>query len=129
MLGTHLINRNGCVAGNLALQQGARRENILYESVTDEQRCCSVEDRTTLQAEFWPAASGVAPQSQNPAAMLLRGALPAARQNSAHRVPIYEMGSKEILRFCALWIVTVVCARARAHSVPAHARARRLPGV
>src|SRR5206468_7863642 len=129
MLGTHLINRNGCVAGNLALQQGARRENILYGSVTDEQRCCSVEDRTTLRAEFWRAASGVAPQLQNPAAMLLRRALPAARQNSAHRVPIYEMGSKEILRSCALWIVTVVCAIAGAHSAAAQEPARMQPGV
>jgi serine protease Do len=98
-------------------------------SVTDEQRCCSVEDRTTLRAEFWLAASGVAPQSQNPAAMLLRRALPAARQNSEHRVPIYEMGSKEILRYCALWIVTVVCAIAGAHSAAAQEPARVQPGV
>ena len=94
MLRTHLINRNGCVARDLALQQGERRENILYGSVTDEQRGRSVEDRTTLRAEFWPATGGVAPQSQNPAAMLLRRALPAARQSLAHSFPIYEMGSK-----------------------------------
>src|SRR5438876_3505359 len=129
MLKTHLINRNGCVARDLALQQGERRENILYGSVTDEQRGRSVEDRTTLRAEFWPATGGVAPQSQNPAAMLLRRALPAARQNSAHRVPIYEMGSKEILRSCALWIVTVVCAIAGAHSAAAQEPARMQPGV
>src|SRR6266513_3460523 len=98
MLRTHLINRNGCVARDLALQQGERRENILYRSVTDEQRGRSVEDRTTLRAEFWPATGGVAPQSQNPAAMLLRCALLPTRrdQNSAHRVPLYEMGSKGI---------------------------------
>src|SRR5438876_1851981 len=129
MLKTHLINRNGCVARDLALQQGERRENILYGSVTDERRCCSVEDRTTLRAEFWRAASGVAPQSQSPAAMLLRRALPAARQNSAHRVPIYEMGSKEILRSSVLWVVTVVCALAGAHSVAAQEPARMQPGV
>src|SRR5437763_7376310 len=127
MLKTHLINRNGCVARDLALQQGERRENILYGSVTDEQRGRSVEDRTTLRAEFWPAVSGVAPQSQSPAAMLLGRALPAARQNSAHRVPIYEMGPKEILRSWALWIVTVVCAIAGPHSAGAQEPARMPP--
>ncbi len=94
MLRTHLINRNGCIAGDLALGQGARRENILYGSLTDEQRRHSVKDRTTLRAEFWRAAGGVAPQSQprKLSGMLLRRALPAAHQNSAHPVPIYEMG-------------------------------------
>jgi hypothetical protein len=108
MLRTHLINSNGCVAGDLAPQQGARRENIVYGSVTNEQRCRSVEDRTTLRAELWPAASGVAPQSQNPAAMLLRRALPATCQKSAHRVPIYEMGSKGIFRSLTLLIATML---------------------
>ena len=35
---------NGCVAGDLALEQGASRENILYGSLTDEQRRCSGKD-------------------------------------------------------------------------------------
>jgi len=35
---------NGCVAGDLALEQGARRENIVYGSLTDEQRRCSGTD-------------------------------------------------------------------------------------
>jgi len=32
------------VAGDLALQQGARRKNILHGSLTDEQRRCSAKD-------------------------------------------------------------------------------------
>jgi len=60
--------------------------------VTDEQRRRSGKDPATLRAKFWRAAGGVASQSQNPAAMLLRRALPAARQNLAHSFPIYEMG-------------------------------------
>ena len=91
---THLLNRNRCVAGDLALRQGARSENILYGSLSDEQRRSSAKDPTTLQAEFGRAAGGVAPQLPNPAAMLLRRALPAARQNVARPVPIYEIGSK-----------------------------------
>jgi serine protease Do len=39
------------------------------------------------------------------------------------------MGSKEILRSCALWIVTVVCAIAAAHSAAAEEPARMQPGV
>jgi len=39
------------------------------------------------------------------------------------------MGSKEILRYCALWIVTVVCAIAGAHSAAAQEPARMQPGV
>ena len=35
---THLINRRGCVARDLRLVQGARRENIRMDSSTDEQR-------------------------------------------------------------------------------------------
>src|SRR5260370_24991408 len=36
---------NGCVARDLALRQGARRKNILYGSLTDEQRCRGGKDR------------------------------------------------------------------------------------
>src|SRR5438094_6716106 len=129
MLKTHLINRNGCVARDLALQQGERRENILYGSVTDEQRGRSVEDRTTLRAEFWPATGGVAPQSQNPAATLLRRALPAARQNSAHRVPIYEMGSKGIFWSFGLLIAAVLYLATSASSPAAQETAPVQPGV
>ena len=35
---------NGCVAGNLAMRQGARSKNILYGSLSDEQRSRSVKD-------------------------------------------------------------------------------------
>ena len=129
MLGTHLINRNGCVARDLALQQGARWENIVYGSVTNEQRCRSVEDRTTLRAELWPAASGVAPQSQNPAAMLLRRALPATRQKSAHRVPIYEMGSKGIFRSLTLLIATMLWVSTGVFSAAAQGTTPTQPGI
>ena len=87
---------DGRVAGDLALRQGARRENILYGSLSDEQRRRSAKDRGTLRAEFWRAPGGVALQSLNPAAMLLRRALPAARQNSARPVPFlrWVLGEK-----------------------------------
>jgi hypothetical protein len=77
----------------LVLQQGARRENILHGSVTDEQRRCGAKDPATLRAKFWRAAGGVASQSQSALAMLLRRALPVACQSLAHSFPIYEMGS------------------------------------
>jgi hypothetical protein len=92
---THLINRNGCVAGDLARRQGARRENILHGSLSDEQRRRRAKDPGTRRADLWRAAGRVAPQLQSAMAMLFRRALPAARHSSAHLVPIYEMGSKE----------------------------------
>jgi len=46
------------------MQQGARRENILYGSLTDEQRRCSGKDPATLRAKLWRAAGGVAPQTE-----------------------------------------------------------------
>ena len=126
MLRTHLINRNGCVAGDLALAQGARRENILYGSLTDEQRRRRVKDRTTLRAEFWRAAGGIAPQSQprKLSGMLLRRALLPTRrdQNSAHPVPIYEMGlgSREFFRRrVLLFIGTIACVHFGAFSAAA----------
>ena len=47
--------RNGRVARDLVLLQGARRENILYGSSTDEQRGSSGKDRATRRAVFWRA--------------------------------------------------------------------------
>ena len=92
---THLMNRNGCVAGDLARRQDARRENILHASLSDEQRRRRAKDPGTRRADLWRAAGRVAPQLQSATAMLFRRALPAARQSSAHLAPIYEMGSKE----------------------------------
>jgi hypothetical protein len=40
-----------------------------------------------------PAKRCVSPQSQNALAMLLRRALPAAHEGSAHPFPIYQIGS------------------------------------
>jgi hypothetical protein len=85
---------NECVARDLALQQGARRENILYGSLIDEQRHCSGKDRQPCGAKPWRTPGGVPPQSQNALAMLLRHALPDARQSLAHSLPICEMGSR-----------------------------------
>src|SRR6266403_2310639 len=96
LIRTHLINRNRRVAGDLALRQGARRENILHGSLSDEQRRRSAKDPATLRAELRRAAAGVTPQSQNAPAMLLRRALSAARYNSARPVPIYELGSNHL---------------------------------
>ena len=78
-----------------ALRQGARRENILHGSLTDEQRCRSDKDRQPFGLKLWRAPGGVAPQSQNASAMLFRRAFPAAYQSLAHPFPIYEMRSKE----------------------------------
>ena len=75
--------RNGRVAGDLGLLQGARRENILYVSSTDEQRRSSGKDQATRRAVFRRAPGGVAPQSESAMAILLRRALPAARQKTA----------------------------------------------
>src|SRR5437867_2657922 len=129
MLRTHLINRNERVAGDLALRQGARRENILYGSLTDEQRCLSAKDHVTLRAEFLRAAGGVAPQSQSAAAMLLRRVLPAARRNSARPVPIYEMGSRGIFRSFGLLIGGILCVSTSAFSASAPETTPMQPGV
>ena len=94
-----LTNRDGCVARDLVLLQGARRENILYGSLSDEQRSSGVKDRATLRAELWRAAGGVAPQSQSAAAMLFRRTLPATRQNSAHQSLFMSMGSNAVLEY------------------------------
>jgi hypothetical protein len=44
-LRAHIKMRNGRVAGDLVMLQGARRENILHGSSTDEQRSSSAKDR------------------------------------------------------------------------------------
>jgi hypothetical protein len=51
LLRTHLIKRDGCVARDFTLRQGERRENILYGSLSDEQRRRRVKDQPTLRAE------------------------------------------------------------------------------
>jgi len=78
------------------LLQGARRENILYGSSTDEQRSSSAKDPATRRAVFWRAPGCVAPQSESAAAILPRRALPAARQKTAHPFPIL------------IWVLTVI---------------------
>src|SRR5260370_25993840 len=78
LLRTHLINRNGCVARDLALRQGQRRENILYGSSIDEQRLRRLKDRPSLQAEWCRSPGGVAPQSPDAVALPLHPPLAAA---------------------------------------------------
>ncbi len=75
----------------------ARREEGEYPSWIFDRRATRLQRQrsATLRAKFWRAAGGVAPQSQSALALLLRRALPAARQNLAHSFPIYEMGSTE----------------------------------
>jgi hypothetical protein len=78
----------------------ARREEEEYPSWIFDRRATKPRRQrsATLRAKFWRAAGGVAPQLQNPLAMLLRRALPSARQNLAHAFPIYEMGSNFVQR-------------------------------
>ena len=74
----------------------ARREEGEYPSwIFDRRATPSQWQRSaTLRAELWRAPGVVAPQPQSASAMLLRRALPAARQSLAHSFPIYEMGSR-----------------------------------
>ena len=93
-LRTHLINR-----GRVRCQRfgaAARREEGEYPSwIFDRRATLPQRQRSaTLRAKLWPATGCVAAQSQNALAMLLRRALPVARQSLAHPFPIYEMGSK-----------------------------------
>jgi hypothetical protein len=83
---------NGCVAGDLALGQGASREQILAGSVADEQRSSGVKDLQPsgrnsdgLLAALLLShrARGYAPSSR----------LASTRQSFAHPFSIHEIGS------------------------------------
>ena len=73
------------------LRRGARTENILYGSLDEEQRRRSGKDTATLRAEFWRAAGGVAPQSQNARLCSFVAPCQLPTRNSAHPFPIYEV--------------------------------------
>src|ERR1041385_505154 len=94
---THLVNRKR--ARGQRFGAAARREEGEYPLWIFDRRATRPrrEKSATLRAKLWRTASGVAPQSQNAAAMLLRRALPAAGQTLAHPFPIYEMGSSPLL--------------------------------
>jgi hypothetical protein len=79
----------------------ARRDEEEYPSWIFDRRATKPRRQrsATPRAKFWRAVDGVTPQLQNPLAMLLRRALPWARQNLAHPFPIYEMGSNFVQRF------------------------------
>ena len=89
---THLINREQvrCWRSGAA----ARREEGEYPSWIFDRRATPLRRQrsATLWAKPWRAAGGVAPRSKSALALLLRRALPAARQRLAHSFPIYEMG-------------------------------------
>ena len=89
---THLINRERVRCQRFGA--AARREEGECPSWIFDRRATLPQRSATLRAKLWRAAGGVAPQSQNALAMLLRRALPVARQSLAHPFPIYEMGSK-----------------------------------
>ena len=74
----------------------ARREEGEYPSwIFDRRATPSPRPKiATLWAKTWRAKGGVAPQSQNTLAMLLRPAWPSARQTFAQPFPICEMGSQ-----------------------------------
>jgi hypothetical protein len=77
----------------------ARREEGEYPRWIFDRRATPPQRQrsATLRAKLWPKSGCVAPQSQNASAMLLRRALPAARQSLAHRFPIDGMGSSSDL--------------------------------
>src|SRR5260370_4917223 len=95
---THLINRERVRCWRFGA--AARREEGEYPSWIFDRRVTLLQRQrsATLRAKLWQAAGGVAPQLQNAAAMLLRRALPAARQSLAHSFPIYQVGSGVLLQ-------------------------------
>src|SRR5262245_64901957 len=94
--GTHLINRKRARCQRFG--DAARREEGEYPLWIFDRRATQQKRQrsATRRAVFWRAPGGVAPQSQSASAMLLRRALPAARQKTARPFPIYELGSKTI---------------------------------
>src|SRR5947207_2814223 len=89
---THLTNRERVRCWRFGA--GARREEGEYPLWIFDQRATPLQRQrsATLRANLWRAAGCVAPQSQSTSAMLLRRALPAARQSLVHSFPIYKMG-------------------------------------
>ncbi len=100
---THLTNRErarcqrfGAAARSKCFRTGSPSGRapeyplrIFDRRATPQQRQRSA----TRRAVFWRAPGCVAPQSQSRVAMLLRRALPAARQKTARPFHICEMGS------------------------------------
>src|SRR6185437_4656014 len=94
--------RNGRVARDLTVLQGARRENILYGSSTDEQRSSSVKDRQPSGLFSGGRLAALLLSHRARLAMLLRRALPDARQKTARSFHIYEKG------FGLRWVLVAV---------------------
>ena len=76
-------------------EAAARREEgeYLHRSSTDEQRRSSLKDLQPCGLSSGGPLAALLLGHRALEAMLPRRALPAARQNSAHPLPIYEMGS------------------------------------
>src|SRR5215469_1839260 len=87
---------NGRVARDLALLQGARRENIPCGSSTDEQRSSSAKDRQPGGLFSGGCLAALLLSQRAAAAIFLRRALPASLQKTARPFPIYEMGSQNL---------------------------------
>jgi hypothetical protein len=77
----------------LGLLQGARRENILYGSSTDEQRSSSAKDRQPggLFSGGRLAALLLSQRALQPSSFV--APCQAVRQKTARPLPIYEKGS------------------------------------
>jgi len=82
------------------LGAAARREEGEYRLWIFDRRTTPLQRKRslTLRAKLWQASGGVAPQLQSAMAMILRYALPAARQSLAHSCPVYEMGSYQSMK-------------------------------
>src|SRR6185295_19877674 len=93
MLRTHLINRKGVRCKRFEGAARREEEEYLHRSLTDEQRRSSLKDLQPCGLSSGGPLAALLLGHRALVAMLPRRALPAARQNSAHPLPIYEMGS------------------------------------
>jgi len=91
---TPLVNREGVRCQRFGA--AARREEGEYPngSSTDEQRSSGGKDRQPSGLFSGGRLAALLLSHRAPMAMLLRRALPDARQKTAHPLPIYEMGSR-----------------------------------
>src|SRR5579862_9375684 len=106
----------------------ARREEgeyplwIFDRRATPQQRQRSA----TRRAVSCRAPVGVAPQSESALAILLRRALPAARQKTARPFPIYELGSSRptgtVCLALVAQIVNLLCRRLLICAASAHSK-------
>ncbi len=100
---------NGCVAEDLALRQGAGRENILHGSLTDEQ-CC----RSAKGSRLWSTAIlAVGPAGILPVGSRLAGETPAS-PTGWKPVPRREAakskrGARQVPDAASIELLSIVC--------------------